>query len=108
MVTENRKGGGGGLQEGLPRKASQKRGAIGAGPDQVPLERQVGKAFLAEQSARTEERRREALSAHREFGGAYVQGDRRDVGGYQGPESEGARTPGAAGSRVSTGLAQLF
>lgn len=50
--------------EGFP-----KEGAIGAGPDQVPLERRVGKVLLAEQSACTKDRQQEALSGHREFGG---------------------------------------
>lgn len=69
MVTEETwEGGGGGsgrsVWEGFP-----KEGSIGAGPDQVPLERQVGKAMLAEQSARTKDGQQEALSGHREFGG---------------------------------------
>lgn len=37
-----------------------------------------------------------------------MQGARGDAGGYQDPDSEGTRTPGAAGCRLSTGQALLF
>lgn len=76
----SRRRGGTGRGVSLGRSAWRgfpEEGAIGAGPDQVPLERQVGKALLAEQSARTKDLQEEAEWAPRIWGWLSAVGQER-------------------------------